>query len=124
MSGRPDPTLRIIHAAIVGGVLLFTGVAVALKPSDAGTTPGWVTWLWLAPAALAVFLAGFVRGRLPRGADAGKVRSSAITIWAVAEGAALCGLAMALVTGGWAAVLGPAIVSLGLLAYHGPSSFG
>jgi len=121
-SSTGDAQLKLIHAAMLSGVLLFLAVVLFLSGGRDGAESNLIfRWGWLALAVVAVFTAGFVRGRLQRSADEAEVRTAAILIWAVAESAALLGLVSTLVTGDIAPGLGATLVFVFLMVHHRPS---
>ena len=127
MENRPaDPEMMLttIWAALGGGVLLFAAVAfLAVGPlGPRGETHYWRLG-WVGVALLAVVTIGYVRGRLAPGAPADRRRTTAILVWAVAEGQAMLGLVAYLVT----ADPVPAVAGLALFLYlfirHRPATF-
>lgn len=123
-AGR-DPVLTTIHAAMLGGTLIFFVVGMLLvsrRPTPEGPQPGIVLrWAWFALAALAVFGAGVVRGRLGRGLDDARLRTGGIVIWALAEGVALLGIVSTIVSGDYAPAFGATLVGVYLMIHHRPS---
>lgn len=130
----PGPTsrddtlvLRIVHLAMMGGVLVFAGVVYFLLKGGvdpvAADRASAFRWVWLAAALALVFAAGIVRGRLPRGAAPERVRTTAILVWALAEATAVLGITFALVTGDWMPLAGGLLVALFLFVHHRPSTF-
>lgn len=119
--------LRIIHLALIGGVLIYAAVAWFLMRGGtiaaAADLAAVFRWAWLALALGLVFGAGILRGRLPRGAPPERVRTTAILVWALAEATALTGITFALVTGDWMPLVGGLLVGLFLFVHHRPSTF-
>jgi F0F1-type ATP synthase membrane subunit c/vacuolar-type H+-ATPase subunit K len=117
-------TLPIIQLALASGVLLFALIVfVVLRPSGAETDLSIFRWVWLAFALLSIFGAGVVRGRLSRDATEQQAYTTAIIVWALAEGQALLGLVTYLVAGDrLPAVLG-LVVGFYLFARHRASEF-
>lgn len=117
--------MRLIHGALLGGVLML-GVVVLflLRSGDMGSgQSGPFRWVWLSLALVALFAAGLVRGRLRPEAPAREVQTTAIVIWALAEAQALAGISFALVTGDTLLAGGGLVVAMFLLALHRPASF-
>lgn len=109
-----DPTLRVVHLVLGGGVLLFALVAVFLGPVSRAADPDLFRWIWLGVAVAAIFAAGVVRARAPDAArDPEGARRAAILTWALAEGQALVGLVLYLL--GASSVV--AILAVGLFLY-------
>jgi hypothetical protein len=117
-------TLRIIHGAVSGGLVAFGAIVLFLLGSGrSGSVEGLaLRWVWLALSVVALFLAGVARGRLPRNASPGQLRTTAIVIWALAEVPALTGLAFALVTGDLVPAVGGLVIGLALLVSHRPAT--
>ena len=82
--GSTDPTSRVIHAAILGGTLLFCAVVFFLLQGREAQPTTLFRWAWLAYAIAGTFGAGFVRGRLPR--DASLARRPAVSPSAASSG--------------------------------------
>jgi len=121
-SSSRDAQLKFLYAAMLSGVLLFFAVVLFLSGGrDGGESTVIFRWGWLALAVIAVFAAGFLRGRLQRGSEAAEVWTAAILIWGVAESAALLGLVSTLVTGDLAPGLGSTLVFVFLMIHHRPS---
>jgi hypothetical protein len=124
--------VRIMHAALVAGVVLAAGVVAFLIQSKRipPLLPGGVATIVAALSLVQlVVAAGFLRRRIPeRGIGeesqsywaAPEHRGAAIVLWAVTEGAALLGLIGYFLTGALApaVVAGIAIVTL---AFFQPS---
>lgn len=119
---RRHPVFRILHTIILVSILCFAAVVVIIKPRTSAVVEGLWQWTWVLVAAIAVFGAGVIKGRLAGEADLARVRVGAILIWGLAEGAAFVGLVFALITGSWLPV-GGAVIGLALLFLHGPSTF-
>lgn len=119
--------LRIIHIALMSGVLIFAAVVYFLMQEGvaaaAAQQASLFRWVWLALALGLVFGAGILRGRLPRGAAPERVRTTAILVWALAEATALTGITFALITGDWMPLIGGLLVGLFLFLHHRPSTF-
>lgn len=113
--------LTVIHASLLAGILVFFGVTVWLAP-EPEAVPAWWRWSWLVVTAGAVFAVGFVRGRLPRNAPPERIHTTAVVIWALAEGSALFGTVSMLVTGALAPAVGANFVSVALFVLHRPST--
>lgn len=123
--GREALLLRIIHAALLSGVLLYAAVVYFLiggAEADLDTVAT-LRWVWVAVAVGTVFAAGIVRGRLPRGASEERRRTTALVVWALAESVALLGITLALVTGDALPLAGGVLVALFLFVYHRPPTF-
>lgn len=125
VAAEPDRVLWILWGAMLGGVLVFAVVVRWIMPlggtgADLGVIP------WAAPilAVLAVFAAGFVRGRLAAAGDGNARRTAAIIVWSFAEGAALLGLALVLMTGTLYPAGVGALIAIMTLAYYHPGRFG
>ncbi len=124
-AGGGHRTMRLIHGALLSGILIFGAVVLfLLRSGSVGSgQPGPFRWIWLALALVALFAAGLVRGRLRPEAEPREVQTTAILIWALAEAQALAGLSFALVTGDAVLAAGGLVVAMFLLALHRPSSF-
>jgi len=124
-AGDTRRTMRLIHGALLSGILMFGAVVLFLLRSGSmgGLQPGPFRWAWLALALVALFAAGLVRGRLRPEAAPREVQITAILIWALAEAQALAGLSFALVTGDVVLAGGGLVVAMFLLALHRPASF-
>ena len=123
-ANEPDRVLWIIYGAMLSGVLLFALVVRWIMPlGTAGT--GLDTVAWIAPvlAVLAVFAAGFVHGRLQAKVVEGARRTAAILVWSFAEGAALFGLVIVLVTGSLYPAGVGALMAFLTMAYYHPGRF-
>lgn len=118
--------LKMVHGAIVAGVVGFAAVVFFLlwRGEGADVSAGSLRWVWLAAALACLFAAGWLRGRLTRDAPPDRVRRTAITIWALAEVPALLGLALGLVSGDRLIAAAGLVLGLMLLALHRPASFG
>ncbi len=129
MTSDPSATsfdrLPILYAALASGVLLYAAVLVfALEPTGAVPDPTWLRIAWLAVAVGVTLMAGVVQARLRSGTvDESGRASSAILVWALAEGQALLGLTGYLLSGDRMLL----ILSLVLFAYlylrYPPSAF-
>ena len=120
-----DPALKLIHGAILSGTILFFGVVYFLFGDQAvqDVSPA-LRWAWLAAAIIAVFVAGYVRGRIGPNPDAEQVRTGGLIIWCLSEGAALLGMASTIVTGDMSSAIGATLIAVFLLIYHRPSELG
>lgn len=116
--------LWTIFWSLAAGVLLLALVLHLLGPTEAGADPDHFRWVWLGVALLAVFGAGVLRSRVdPRRAPEGKVRGTAVAVWALAEGQALLALVGTFLTADAViAVLGLLVFAY-LLARHHPGTF-
>lgn len=129
MKNRNHPMpLKVIHAAMLGGTLVFLSVALFLTLGREGPGPSvdspLFRWAWLAFGLVAVFGAGFLRGRLGRSPDEARVQTTGILIWALAEATALFGIVATIVTGDLAPGLGATMVGVFLMIHHRPSQLG
>lgn len=107
-------TLSVIQLALVGGIMVFALVVFAiLRPSRTVADLSIMRWVWLAFALLSIFGAGVIRGRLRRDASEQQAYTTAIIVWALAEGQALLGLVSYVVAGDAL----PAILGLVVGAY-------
>ncbi|MFQ5679993.1 MAG: hypothetical protein ACE5HP_11115 [Gemmatimonadota bacterium] len=124
-SNDPASSLRVIHLAIAGGVVLFAAVVFGwVGPGPAEQDRDLFRWVWLILAIGALFGAGVVRTRMTGpGSRPEKRRSAAIIIWALAEGQVLLGLVGYLVTGDVVPGAIGILVFLYLWTRHRPSSF-
>lgn len=117
--------LKVIHGAMLGGTLLFLSVALFLTLGREGGEPtldhSLFRWAWLGFGFVAVFGAGFMRGRLGRSPDESKVQTTGIVIWALAEGTALVGIVSTIVSGDIAPALGATLVGVFLMVHHRPT---
>lgn len=118
----PDPVLKLIHASMLGGTLVFFAVVYFLFGGGPSEEPGvLLRWAWLVVAAATVFGVGAVRGRLHRDSDDAAVRASGILIWAMAEGAALVGIVSTIVSGDVVPAIGATLIAVFLMLHHRPS---
>lgn len=122
-AGEPDRVLWVVYGAMLSGVLLFALVVRWIMPvGTVGAELDTVAWVAPALAVLAVFAAGFVHGRFQANAAEaaeGARRTAAIIVWSFAEGAALFGLVIVLVTGSlYPAGVGALIAFLTMAHYH------
>lgn len=113
--------LNVIHASFLAAIVIFFGVVLWMRP-DPDPGAGWLRWAWVLVTAGAVFGAGFLRGRLPRNAPPERIQTTAIVIWALAEGSAMFGTVMMLVSGALAPGLGATLVALVLFVLYRPST--
>lgn len=116
--------LAVVWAFLGGGVLVFALIVfflVDLGPGRMAPDP-W-RWVWMAVALGTVVGTGVLRGRLGRDASLEKRRSTAILVWALAEGQAMVGITGHLFTGDPI----PGAAGLAVAAYlflrHRPASF-
>lgn len=124
-SGQPPVavTLWAIYFAMLSGLLIFGGLAVWLGSSSEGADLGVVVWLAPVLATIAVFVAGFVRGRLAPSATQPQRQTAAIIIWAVAEAAGLFGLVLVLIGQGLYPAGLAALIGILVLAIYHPGRF-
>lgn len=116
--------LGLVYAALVSGVILFSAIAYVLAPTGADAEPiSALRWAWLGVAVVAVLAMGVLRGRLKPGSDAGHVLTTAITVWALAEGVVLLGLVAWLATGDRALGIAALLVGGFFFFHHRPSTF-
>ncbi|MEN8144896.1 MAG: hypothetical protein ABFS14_08085 [Gemmatimonadota bacterium] len=115
--------LRIIHAALIAGVLLFAAVIAVVVPSGSPEPMNALRLAWLGAAAAAMVAAGVVSGRLAVQADSASRARSAIIMWAIGEGPALLGLAFSFVTGDRLLLVLPVVVFLLYMMRYRPVSF-
>ncbi|MCL7938481.1 MAG: hypothetical protein M8844_09985 [marine benthic group bacterium] len=124
-SQDPLDRLPILYAALASGVVLYAAVLLfAIEPTGAVQDPTWLRIAWLAVAVGVTLMAGVVQARLRSGpVDESGRASSAILVWALAEGQALLGLTGYLLSGDRMLL----ILSLVLFAYlylrYPPSAF-
>ncbi|MEJ2547291.1 MAG: hypothetical protein P8125_05680 [Gemmatimonadota bacterium] len=107
--------LPVLYAALASGVVLYAAVLVfVLEPTLAVEDPTWLRVAWLAVAVGVTLMAGVIQARMRSGAldDSGRA-SSALMVWALAEGQALLGLTGYLLSGDRLLL----ILSLALFAY-------
>jgi F0F1-type ATP synthase membrane subunit c/vacuolar-type H+-ATPase subunit K len=107
--------LPVLYAALASGVFLYAVVLVfVLEPTGAVADSTWLRIAWLAVAVGVTLMAGVIQARLrsPSVDESGRV-SSAILIWALAEGQAFLGLTGYLLSGDRMLL----ILSLVLFAY-------
>jgi hypothetical protein len=124
-SGLSFDRLPVLYAALASGVVLYAAVLVfALEPTGVVQDPVWLRIAWLSVAVGVTLMTGVVQARIRSGTvdDAARV-TSAITVWALAEGQALLGLTGYLLSGDRLLL----IMSLALFAYlylrYPPSAF-
>jgi hypothetical protein len=91
--------LRIIHAALIAGVLGLAAALSLIGPSGRLGSMGILRLTWFGVAAVAMVGAGVVSGRLAAQSDAAKRARSTIILWAIGEGPALLGLVFYFLTG-------------------------
>lgn len=122
-------TATLIFLAMLASVVLTLLVAAALRWAgvfDAVTLPSAVAWAPLVMAGLAAAAVLALRTRLPaRGTASAEAWWTAqlprvVALWALAEGAAMLGTVVYLVTGAPVALAG-AGAGLALLAFNTPS---
>lgn len=114
----------VVYAALVSGVILFSAIAYVLAPTGADAEPmPALRWAWLAVAVVAVLVMGALRGRLKSGSGDEHVFTTAITVWALAEGVALLGLVAWLATGDRALGIAAFLVGGFFFFHHRPSTF-
>ena len=124
-SQDPLDRLPILYAALASGVVLYAAVLLfAIEPTGAVQDSTWLRIAWLAVAVGVTLMAGVVQARLRSGTvDESGRASSAILVWALAEGQALLGLTGYLLSGDRMLL----ILSLVLFAYlylrYRPSAF-
>lgn len=118
-------TLRMIHTAILGGLVTFGAVVLVLLASGRSGSGevGALRWVWLGLSVVALFMAGVLRGRLRPEATPQQTRTTAIIIWALADVPALTGLAFGLLTGDPVPAVGGLVIGLALLFFHRPATF-
>lgn len=126
-SGGPaaGTVLRVLYGALAAGVVVFAAVVfLLLEPGAAGLDADLFRWAWLGLAVLAILAAGIVRARLRRGeASADRVRATAVTVWALAEGQALFALVAHLLGGDRTTGILGLLVFAYLFLRHRPSTF-
>ena len=129
MTSDPSATsfdrLPILYAALASGVLLYAAVLVfALEPTGAVPDPTWLRIAWLAVAVGVTLMAGVVQARLRSGTvDESGRASSAILVWALAEGQALLGLTGYLLSGDRMLLILPLVLFAYLYLRYPPSAF-
>jgi len=114
-SGPSFDQLPILYAALASGVVLYAAVLLfAVEPTGSIQSPTPIRIAWLAVAIGVTLATGAIQARIRSGRvdDSGRV-TSAILIWALAEGQALLGLTGYLLSGDRMLV----ILSLALFAY-------
>jgi len=114
-SGPSFDQLPILYAALASGVVLYAAVLLfALEPTGSVQNPTPLRFAWLGVAIGVTLATGVIQARVRSGRvdDNGRV-TSAILIWALAEGQALLGLTGYLLSGDRMLV----ILSLVLFAY-------
>ncbi len=114
-SGPSFDQLPILYAALASGVVLYAAALLfAVEPTGSIQNPTPIRVAWLAVAIGVTLATGAIQARVRSGRvdDSGRV-TSAILIWALAEGQALLGLTGYLLSGDRMLV----ILSLVLFAY-------
>jgi len=114
-SGPSFDQLPILYAALAPGVVLYAAVLLfALEPTGGIQDPTLLRFAWLGVAIGVTLTTGVIQARVRSGRvdDSGRV-TSAIFIWALAEGQALLGLTGYLLSGDRMLV----VLSLALFAY-------
>lgn len=114
-SGPSFDQLPILYAALASGVVLYAAVLLfALEPTGSVSNPTPIRLAWLGVAIGVTLATGVIQARVRSGRldPRGRV-TSAILIWALAEGQALLGLTGYLLSGDRMLV----ILSLVLFAY-------
>ena len=100
-SGPSFDQLHILYAALASGVVLYAAVLLfVLEPTGSIQNPTPIRIAWLVVAIGVTLVTGTVQARVRSGRvdDSGRV-TSAIVIWALAEGQALLGLTGYLLSG-------------------------
>jgi len=116
-------SFRIIHFGMIMGVVVAAGIIRwVVQPTPVPPMPMW-TWLPIALAVPAFFVAGILRGRLAPTATFETRQTNAMIIWALGEGVALFAIVAASVTGYWYPSGLGALVGVGLLLLHRPRTF-
>jgi len=114
-SGPSFDQLPILYAALASGVVLYAAVLLfVLEPTGGIQDPTLLRFAWLGVAIGVTLTTGVIQARVRSGRvdDSGRV-TSAIFIWALAEGQALLGLTGYLLSGDRVLV----VLSLALFAY-------
>lgn len=114
-SGPSFDQLPILYAALASGVVLYAAVLLfVLEPTGGIQDPTLLRFAWLGVAIGVTLTTGVIQARVRSGRvdDSGRV-TSAIFIWALAEGQALLGLTGYLLSGDRMLV----VLSLALFAY-------
>ena len=115
--------LTIIYGALAAGVFLFAAIVLlVLEPIDSVVDPTVMRLVWFGLAAVAVFGAGIVRGRLA-GGDPQRSRTGAIVVWALAEGQALVGIVGTMITGDRIMTYGALAIFVWIWLRYPPRSF-
>jgi hypothetical protein len=111
--------------ALAVGVLLYAAVVlVVLDPLDSGVDSTVMRFTWLAVAVVATLSAGIIRGRLGGASHGeGQARTAAIVVWALAEGQALIGLTVTLLTGDRVVAFGALAIFVWLWLRYPPRRF-
>lgn len=115
--------LRLIHAALIAGILGLAAAFVVIGPSGRLGSLNMLRLTWLGVAAAAMISAGMVSGRLAAQADIAKRARSAIILWAIGEGPALLGLVFYFMTGDRILLVLPVAAFLLYMTRYRPASF-
>jgi F0F1-type ATP synthase membrane subunit c/vacuolar-type H+-ATPase subunit K len=92
-SGPRPVSLPVIWVSLAAGVALFAVVLLAVRPEPAVEDATLFRVVWLVLAVGVALAAGALRSRAgASGADEGQWQTTAIVVWALAEGQALLGL--------------------------------
>ena len=116
--------LTVVWGALGGGVLIFAAIVLFLLdlgPAGMDPTPWRLGWMVVALGA--VVGTGILRGRLHRGTSVETRRSTAVVVWALAEGQAMIGLTGHLFTGDPIPGLAGVVVAAYLFLRHRPAAF-
>jgi len=115
--------LTVIWIALSLGVLTYAAVSLAVGPIGNEEIAGTLRWVWLVAAVAAIFGAGIVSGRLRAADPEERRRTSAILIWALAEGQALLGITAFLIGGDPTPAVASLVVGAYLMLRYRPSVF-
>jgi hypothetical protein len=121
--GATAAHLRLIHAALIAGILGLAAAFVVIGPSGRLGSLNMLRLTWLGVAAAAMISAGMVSGRLAAQADTAKRARSAIILWAIGEGPALLGLVFYFMTGDKILLVLPVAAFLLYMTRYRPASF-
>jgi hypothetical protein len=124
-NGRNSATLPILYLALASGVVLYAVIVlVVVGPLDSEVSTGLLRIVWLGVAVVATLLAGVVKRRSDAaGFTEQRAVSTAVFVWALAEGQAFLGLTGYLLTGDNLLAVLPLVLFAYLCVRHPPGAF-
>jgi len=124
-TGSGPQALNAIYAALALGVLAFAAIVLfVLEPRPSALDSSVMRLVWLGTAVVATLAAGIVRGRMSGpGMAPERVRTAAVTVWALTEGQALVGIVGTMMTGDRVTAYGSLALFVWLWMRYPPRSF-